>query len=81
MMLTMYAIKDELNGFTCPIPMISDEVAERYFKDQMLGNPTMQNSPKDFSLWKMGEFDSEIGYYTNNENGPALIQRGDNYVN
>ena len=81
MKLTMYAIKDELNGFTCPIPIVSDEIAERYFKDQMIGNPTMTNTPKDFSLWKVGEFDSDTGLYTNNELGHTLIQRGENYVN
>ena len=81
MILNMYSIKDELNGYTCPIPMISEEVAERYFKDQMIGNVTMKNSPKDFSLWKMGTFDSECGtFMALPETGIKLIQRGENYA-
>lgn len=80
MILEMYSIKDELNGYTTPIPMVSEEIAERYFKDQMLGNVTMKNSPKDFSLWKMGTFDTEAGNFINEPGGMKLIQRGENYA-
>lgn len=80
MIMEMYAIKDELNGYTTPIPFASQEIAERYFKDQMIGNPTLKNSPKDFSLWKMGTFDTEAGNYINEPNGNKLIQRGENYA-
>ena len=52
MIMKMYAIKDELNGFTPPIPMMSEEIAKRYFKDQYEGNVTIKNSPKDFSIWE-----------------------------
>lgn len=79
MILEMYAIKDELNGFTTPIPINTEEIAKRYFKDQMLGNPTMTNSKEDFSLWKMGTFDTESGTYIGLPNGNVLIERGKNY--
>lgn len=79
MILEMYAIKDELNGFTTPIPINTEEIAKRYFKDQMLGNPTMKNSKEDFSLWKMGTFDTESGTYIGLPNGNVLIERGKNY--
>ena len=44
MKLEMYSIKDELNGYTVPIPILSEDLAKRYFKDQILGNPTMKNN-------------------------------------
>ena len=81
MIFEMYAIKDELNGFMPPLPIASKEIAERYFKDQMLGNPTMTNSPKDFSIWKIGTYDTEAGNFISIPNGNELIQRGENYAN
>ena len=51
MILEMYAIKDELNGFTTPIPFMKEELAKRYLKDQYETNPTVKNSPDDFSIW------------------------------
>lgn len=77
MKLEMYSIKDELNGYTVPIPILSEDLAKRYFKDQILGNPTMKNSKEDFSIWHMGIFDQETGVYQS-EN-PKLIERGKNY--
>lgn len=81
MILNMYSIKDELNGFTTPIPFMSEELAKRYFRDQYEGNPTIKNSPKDFSIWKMGTFDTEAGNYIGEPNGNQLIERAENYGN
>lgn len=78
MTLEMYSIKDELNGFTPPIPMVNDSVARRYLKDQMMGNPTMKNSPKDFSIWHMGQFDTEEGTWLTMP-FPELVERGENF--
>lgn len=61
MKLKLYAIKDTLNGYSCPIPFLSEELALRYFKIQMRENPTMKNIPEDFSLYYMGEFNPETG--------------------
>lgn len=77
MIYSMYSIKDELNGHTTPIPIASDELAKRYFKDQVLTNQTIQNSKEDFSIWKMGTFNTETGEYKNNN--PQLIERAKNY--
>lgn len=63
MTLNMYAIKDELNGFTCPIPLNNDKIAARYLKDQYDTNPTVKGSPEHFSIWKVGEYDSETGFF------------------
>lgn len=81
MIMDMYAIKDELNGYTVPIPMYSEEVAKRYLKDQYEGNPTIKNSPEDFSLWKVGTFDSDTGTFMMNPNGLELVERCKNYAN
>lgn len=77
MMLKIYAIKDELNGFTPPLPLPNDDIAKRYLKDQFTENPTIKNSPKDFSLWYIGEFDTELGRMIPNEK--KLIERAENY--
>lgn len=63
MILTMYALKDELNGFTSPIPFMNEELAKRYLKDQTMENPTIKNSPKDFSMWNLGTYDTETGFF------------------
>lgn len=77
MILKMYAIKDELNGFTCPIPFTDERLVKRYMKDQYMGNPTIKNSPKDFSIWKVGEFDTDTAAYTSIT--PELVERASNY--
>lgn len=78
MMLTMYAIKDELNGFTTPIPFLSEELAKRYMRDQYEGNPTIKNSPKDFSIWQIGFFNTETAEFEQIEK--KLIERVENYA-
>lgn len=83
MRIRMYAIKDELNGFSTPIPFMNEELAKRYLKDQTLGNPTFMNSPEDFSLWFMGEFDTEDGLMYRDDSDPQgihLVERSKNYV-
>ena len=79
MNMKMYSIKDRLNGYTTPIPFASEEVAKRYFKDQVLGNPTITNTKEDFELHYMGEFDTESGYYATPENGTILVEKAVNY--
>lgn len=79
MIMEMYSIKDELNGYTPAIPIMSEDLAKRYFKDQYEGNVTIKNSPKDFSLWKMGTFDTESGTFIGLPDGNKLIERAENY--
>ena len=79
MILTMYAIKDELNGYTTPIPFLSEELAKRYMKDQIESNLTIKNSLKDFSLWKIGAYDTETGKFQQSEKSVTLIERAENY--
>lgn len=77
MNMKMYSIKDELNGYTTPIPIPNDEVAKRYFKEQVMTNPTIKNSKEDFSIWRMGTFNTETGKYENEV--PVLLERAKNY--
>lgn len=77
MTLTMYCIKDELNEFTPPIPFLSEEIAKRYLKDQVIENPTVRNSKKDFSMWKVGTFETKTGTMIGYE--PVLLERAENY--
>lgn len=79
MKLAMYSIKDRLNGYATPIPFVNEDLAKRYFKDHMIGNPTMSNSPEDFELHKMGEFDTEEGIFFNYD-GETLVEKGVNYA-
>lgn len=78
MIYEMYSIKDRLNGYTTPIPMLSEELAKRYFKDQILGNPTLKNTPDDFTLEKVGIFDTSTGEFT--QPNIEIIERGAAYV-
>lgn len=78
MIYTMYSIKDRLNGYTIPIPMLSDDLAKRYFKDQILGNPTLKNSPEDFTIEKVGVFNTETGEFTQPK--IEILERGAAYV-
>ena len=79
MILNMYALKDELNGFTSPIPFMSEELAKRYMKDQAISNPTISNSPKDFSIWRIGAYDTDTSKFQQSGE-PELIERAENYV-
>lgn len=76
MMLECYSIKDELNGYTVPIPMVNDDVAKRYFHDQLKENICMKNQPADFSLWYLGQFNTLTGAMTSNEETKRLLERG-----
>ena len=76
MILECYSIKDELNGYTVPIPMVNDDVAKRYFHDQLKENVCMKNQPADFSLWYLGQFNTETGAIVSNEETKRLLERG-----
>ena len=76
LILNMYALKDELNGFAPPIPFNNDEIAKRYFKEMCAENITVKYSPMDFSIWHIGEFNTTTGTITSGT-GPTLIMRGE----
>lgn len=76
MIMRMYSIHDKLNGYTTPIPINTDELAIRYFKDHFIGNPTIRNSPEDFAICYMGTFDSESGTYIQDKESFKIIRKG-----
>lgn len=78
MILGLYSIKDELNGFTPLIPFNNEEMAKRYMKDQYESNPTIKNTPEDFSIWYICSFDTETGKISQ-KGEPKLIERAGNY--
>lgn len=77
MKMALYAIKDELNGYTSPIPFMNEELARRYLKDQYMTNPTVKNTPEDFSIWILGTLDTETGQI---ESDVKLLERAKNYA-
>lgn len=77
MIMALYAIKDELNGYTSPIPFMNEELARRYLKDQYMSNPTVKNTPEDFSIWKLGTLETETGHI---ESEVTLLERAKNYA-
>lgn len=76
LILRLYALKDELNGFAPPIPFNNDDIAKRYFKEMCAENITVKYSPIDFSIWHIGEYNTATGTLTTG-NAPTLIMRGE----
>lgn len=74
---TLYAIKDDLSEFAAPIAIIArsdDEVGKRYFRKMCQTTDIMIGNEDQFSLYKVGEFDTETGNITNYD--PEFIERG-----
>ena len=71
----VYAIKDELSEFAAPIMLGNDDIAKRYFKLQQDNTPLIKDNPTDFSIWKIGSYDTKTGIMTG-FNVPELLERG-----
>lgn len=64
MILPMFAINDiKAHAFNQPALSANEETVKRSFYEMLVnGNdPIMKFSPNDFSLYKIGEFDTEKG--------------------
>ena len=59
MISRMYAIKDELSGFSYPIPLPSDRDAKAWFQEKMINTKVMLDNPNDFALYYIGTYDTE----------------------
>lgn len=60
----VYVIRDALNGFGAPFIDSNDFAAKRNFAFAVNNNgDTMSFSPKDYDLYKLGEFDHESGAF------------------
>lgn len=77
----VYSIRDSKVGFTPPVVDQSDQSAIRGF-GFAINNPEniMNFSPKDFDLYKVGEFDSEKGVLIPLDM-PELVYNGVSAVN
>lgn len=58
----VYAIRDVHTGFMSPTIDQNDSAAIRNFEHAVMQSASLMNShPKHYSLYKIGEFDSETG--------------------
>lgn len=61
MILKLYSIKDELSEFASPVTIQDEANAKRFFRYQVENTKIMADNPEDFSIWEIGEFNSETG--------------------
>lgn len=74
----IYAIKDEMSGYMAPVNFPSDEFTKRAFEAELTNPESMiSRFQKDYSIWKIGEFNTETGEF---KNDLKLIARGDSYI-
>lgn len=68
----LYCVRDYKVGYTAVITDENDSVARRALKMALSPDTLMYNNPKDFALFKVGEFDTDTGIITPCE--PTLIE-------
>lgn len=61
MIMNMYSIKDAKSDFGAPVPIQDNEMAKRWFDNQVKTTPFLNNYPEDFALYNLGTFDTETG--------------------
>lgn len=65
MILKAYSIKDDKVGYYAPTYEQNDKLAMRVFQSLYKDNNSMISSyPADFSLYSVGEFDTDTGKLT-----------------
>lgn len=80
MILKCYSIKDEQNGFRMRMIGGSDGDVKRSFTLECRNKDSLMNRmPEDFSIWAVGEWDTETGRFNNYES-PKLIERRVNAI-
>lgn len=81
MLLGAYSVYDECTEtYGTPFFVVNDKTAERaFFQLWTDPNSTVFQSPKDFSLYYIGQFDDSDGAITKSSN-PRLIRRADQYA-
>ena len=58
----MFSIKDDKTGFSCPTCDQSEASAVRNFSFAVNNSDTVMGfAPKDYDLYKVGEFDTDSG--------------------
>lgn len=61
MIFNLYSIKDKKSDFAAPVPIKDDDLARRWFDNQVKTNAFMSEYPEDFELYNIGTFDAETG--------------------
>lgn len=65
MKVSLYAMRDRLTGFLAPTCDQHDHVAVRNFEHAILsGSGLYDTHPEDFSLYRIGYYDSDSGRIT-----------------
>lgn len=78
MRLLAFSIKDELTGYKTPIINASEDDMKRTFSLEAANPGSLINKcKKDFSLWLIGEWDTDTGIFLN-YNEKKLIERAEN---
>lgn len=80
MIYGVYVIRDVKMGFTSPMLDSNDETAIRNFETQVKNaglNPTLFFNRKDFSLYKLGEYDTSNGHYDLKEVPEIIMEAAD----
>ena len=61
MIIGVYCVKDEKQGFLSPSFDLYDSLAIRGFSYSLSQQGIMSFAPEDYSLWKLGTFDTDTG--------------------
>lgn len=59
MLYKLYAVRDSKVGFMMPTVELNDAVAQRNFAYAVNNNGTMNYSPNDFDLFRLGTYDTD----------------------
>lgn len=80
MILDMYSMRDKLSGWSPAIPFTNEEIAKRYFKEQVTYSTTVKTSPGDFEMYLVGNFNTDTGEMKGLEPSQfELIVKGEEY--
>lgn len=77
----LYTIKDNLNGFIPPIPFPNEDVAIRWFGQQMKENPAYNYSPSDYDFYYLGSWNFKTGNIIYSDSLTRIVKRGAEYGN
>lgn len=63
MISPVFAVRDVLNGFLCPMIDLSNESAIRNFKYALQSNDLMGFCPSDYDLYCLGTYNTDDGHF------------------
>ena len=79
MVFSLYAVRDELLGYSMPVIRDNDSVASRAFEyDCSIDNTPYKIHPEHFTLIHIGEYDTESGAITSTP--PRIIAFASDFI-